>query len=89
MIIKNKNHNENNITTNLKKCGKHNEDASAEKVFNTRKLDVLSRIKTLHKMVSEFEPSIDVINHDTISGMDYILESLDNVIKDVKTTIGI
>lgn len=70
-------------------CGKPNEDASAASVFDTRKKDVMSRIETLHKLVSSFEPPIEDITHDTISDMDYILESLDDVIKDTKDATGL
>ena len=70
-------------------CGKPNEDASAASVFDTRKKDVMSRIETLHKLVSSFEPPAEDITHDTISDMDYILESLDDVIKDTKDATGL
>ena len=70
-------------------CGKPNEDASAASVFDTRKKDTLSRIETLHKLVSSFEPPTEDITHDTISDMDYILESLDDVIKDIKDATGL
>ena len=70
-------------------CGKPNEDASAASVFATRKKDTLSRIEILHKLVSSFEPPTEDITHDTISDMDYILESLDDVIKDIKDATGL
>lgn len=70
-------------------CGKPNEDASAASVFDTRKKDTLSRIETLHKLVSSFELPTEDITHDTISDMDYILESLDDVIKDIKDATGL
>jgi len=70
-------------------CGKPNEDASAASVFVTRKKDTLSRIEILHKLVSSFEPPTEDITHDTISDMDYILESLDDVIKDIKDATGL
>lgn len=70
-------------------CGKPNEDASAASVFDTRKKDVMSRIETLHKLLSSFEPPVEDITHDTISDMDYILESLDDVIKDIKDATGL
>lgn len=70
-------------------CGKPNEDASAATVFVTRKKDVMSRIETLNKLVSSFEPPTEGITHDTISDMDYILESLDDVIKDIKDATGL
>lgn len=70
-------------------CGKPNEDASAASVFDTRKKDTLSRIETLRKLVSSFEPSTEDITHDTISDMDYILESLDDVIKDIQDATGL
>lgn len=70
-------------------CGKPNEDASAASVFDTRKKDVMSRIETLHKLVSSFEPPVEDITHETISDMDYILESLDDVIKDIKDATGL
>ena len=70
-------------------CGKPNEDASAASVFDTRKKDVMSRIETLNKLVSSFEPLTEDITHDTISDMDYILESLDDVIKDIKDATGL
>lgn len=64
-----------------------NEDAAS--VFATRKKATLSRIETLHKLVSSFEPPTEYITHNTISDMDYILESLDDVIKDVKDATGL
>lgn len=70
-------------------CGKPNEDASAASVFDTRKKDVMSRIETLNKLVSSFEPPTEDITHDTISDMDYILESLDDVIKDIQDATGL
>lgn len=70
-------------------CGKPNEDASAASVFDTRKKDTLSRIETLHKLVSSFEPPTGDITHDTISDLDYILDSLDDVIKDTKDATGL
>ena len=73
----------------IETCGKPNEDVSAASVFATRKKDTLSRIETLHKLVSSFEPPTEDITHDTISDMDYILESLDDVIKDVKDATGL
>lgn len=70
-------------------CGKPNEGASATTVFATRKKDVMSRIETLNKLVSSFEPPTEDITHDTISDMDYILESLDDVIKDIQDATGL
>ena len=70
-------------------CGKPNEGASAATVFATRKKDVMSRIETLNKLVSSFEPPTEDITHDTISDMDYILESLDDVIKDIQDATGL
>jgi hypothetical protein len=40
-------------------------------------------------LVSSFEPPTEDITHDTISDMDYILESLDDVIKDIKDATGL
>ncbi|MBR4407464.1 MAG: hypothetical protein IKT27_04025 [Clostridia bacterium] len=70
-------------------CGKSNEGTSAARVFDTRKKDVMSRIETLHRLVSSFEPPTEDITNNTVSDMDYILESLDNVIKDIKDATGI
>ena len=40
-------------------------------------------------IVDKFSPSEEEINEDTISDMDYILESLDDVIKDTKDATGL
>lgn len=66
-----------------------NEDSSAYKVFEQRKRDVLNRLEYLKGIVDKFSPSEEEINEDTISDMDYILESLDDVIKDTKDATGL
>lgn len=60
---------------------------SAESVFADRKKEVLDRIAYLHGIVDKFNPSTK--DHDTISDLDYILESLDDVIKDTKDATGL
>lgn len=60
---------------------------SAETVFADRKKDVLARIDYLRSLVDGFNPTIK--DRDTISDLDYILESLDNVIKDTKDAVGL
>lgn len=60
---------------------------SAETVFADRKKDVLARIDYLHGIVDKFNPTTK--DHDTISDLDYILDSLDNVIKDTKDATGL
>ena len=59
---------------------------SADAVFADRKKDVLDRIAYLHGIVDRFNPSTK--DHDTISDLDYILDSLDDVIKDTKDATG-
>lgn len=66
-----------------------NEDASAALVFEQRKKDVLGRLEYLNGIINKFSPSEEEIDEDTISDMDYILESLDNVIKDTKDATGL
>lgn len=60
---------------------------SADSVFATRKTDVLARIDYLHGLVDKFNPTTK--DHDTISDLDYILDSLDEVIKDTKDATGL
>lgn len=60
---------------------------SAETVFADRKKDVLDRIDYLRGLVDKFNPTNK--DHDTISDLDYILDSLDNVIKDTKDATGL
>jgi len=66
-----------------------NEDASAALVFEQRKKDVLGRLEYLNGIINKFSPSEEEIDEDTISDMDYILESLDNVIKYTKDATGL
>lgn len=66
-----------------------NEDESAAVVFEQRKKDVLGRLEFLNGLVNRFAPAEDEINEDTISAMDYILDSLDNVIEDTKDATGL
>jgi len=70
------------------KVNSKNEDASAASAFSRRRKDALGRCDMLKRVIEDFLPSESDINHDTISSMDYILESLDNVIKDVKKATG-
>lgn len=79
----------NNAETIVKDEPVKNEDASAAKVFEQRKKDVLDRLESLRGIVDKFSPSEEEINEDTISDMDYILDSLDNVIKDTKDATGL
>lgn len=60
---------------------------SASSVFATRKQDLLDRIDYLRGLVDGFHP--EKPNRDTISDLDYLLESLDNVIKDMKDATGL
>lgn len=60
---------------------------SADSVFADRKKGVLARIDYLHGLVDKFNPTTK--DHDTISYLDYILDSLDNVIKDTKDATGL
>lgn len=60
---------------------------SADSVFSTRKKDVLTRIDYLRGLVDKFNPRIK--DRDTIRDLDYILESLDDVIKDTKDATGL
>lgn len=48
---------------------------------------MLDRIDYLHGLVDKFNPTSK--DHDTISDLDYILDSLDNVIKDTKERTGL
>jgi hypothetical protein len=60
---------------------------SANSVFDTRKKDLLDRIDYLRGLVDRFNP--DKPDRDTIRDLDYLLESLDNVIKDTKDATGL
>lgn len=60
---------------------------SATSVFDTRKQDLLDRIDYLRGLVDRFNP--EKPDRDTISDLDYLLESLDNVIKDTKDATGL
>lgn len=60
---------------------------SAESVFATRKKDLLNRIDYLRGLVDKFNPKMK--DHDTISDLDYLLDSLDDVIKDTKDATGL
>lgn len=60
---------------------------SAETVFADRKKDVLDRIAYLRGIVDKFNPSTK--DRGTISDLDYILDSLDEVIKDTKDATGL
>lgn len=60
---------------------------SADSVFADRKKDVLTRIDYLHGIVDRFNPSTK--DYNTISDLDYILDSLDDVIKDTKDATGL
>lgn len=60
---------------------------SVETVFADRKKDVLTRIDYLRGLVDKFNPRIK--DRDTIRDLDYILESLDDVIKDTKDATGL
>lgn len=60
---------------------------SAESVFATRKNDLLIRIDYLRGLVDKFNPKKN--DHDTISDLDYLLDSLDDVIKDTKDATGL
>lgn len=66
---------------------KRHTNESAESVFADRKKDVLARIDYLHGLVDKFNPTTK--DHDTISDLDYILDSLDDVIKDTKDATGL
>lgn len=55
---------------------------SADSVFADRKKEVLDRIAYLHGIVDKFNPTTK--DHNTISDLDYLLDSLDDVIKDTK-----
>lgn len=60
---------------------------SADSVFASRKKDILDNLDYLRSLVDGFDPTVK--DRDTISDLDYILESLDNVIKDTKDAIGL
>ena len=60
---------------------------SADSVFATRKKELLNRIDYLRGLVYKFNP--ETKNHDTISDLDYLLDSLDDVIKDTKDATGL
>lgn len=66
-----------------------NEDASAAVVFKQRKKDVLGRLEFLNGLVNKFSPSEEEVDENSISTMDYILDSLDNVIEDTKDATGL
>jgi hypothetical protein len=59
----------------------------SDSVFNTRKKDLLIRIDYLRGLVDKFNPENK--NHKTISDLDYLLDSLDDVIKDMKERTGL
>lgn len=58
-----------------------NEDAAS--VLAQRRRDALSRISTLNDIISELGDVPDP-NRDAISRMDYLIQSLDNVIHDYR-----
>lgn len=60
---------------------------SADSVFADRKNDLLDRIDYLRGLVDKFNPATN--DHDTISDLDYLLDSLDDVIKDTKDATGL
>ena len=60
---------------------------SADSVFAERKKDVITRIDYLRGLVDKFNPTTK--DHDTISDLDYILDSFDDVIKDTKDVTGL
>ena len=60
---------------------------SADAVFQMRKDDLLDRILSLHHLVNQYNPYPK--DHRAIANLDYILDSLDNVIKDTKERTGL
>lgn len=66
-----------------------NEDRAAYDVLQERKRDAMERIDSLKDIVSGFKPSEDETDRSVIGSMDYLLESLDNVIKDAKDVAGL
>lgn len=64
-----------------------NEDRAAYDVLQERKRDALNRIKRLSDIVNDLNPPADRTDRVTISRMDYLLKSLDNVIKDASSVI--
>lgn len=73
----------------IKKKFEAKKNENAVDVFGARKDDAMSRIETLHKLVSSFEPPAEDITDATIGDMDYILKSLDNVIRDITDATGL
>ena len=69
----------------MKKC----EDAAAEEIFDQRKDEASSRIEHLESIVDSFQPTDKEADRAKIALMDYILESLDNVISDVERKLGL
>ena len=65
------------------------EDRDAYNVLQSRKTDVLGRIEDLKNLVERFKPSVTSASAADISKMDYLLESLDNVIHDIKGAAGL
>lgn len=70
-----------------KSCAR--EDRDAYDVLQSRKTDVLHRIEDLKNLVERFKPSVTSASAADISKMDYLLESLDNVIHDTKGAAGL
>ena len=70
-----------------KSCAR--EDRDAYNVLQSRKIDALRRIEDLKNIVDRFKPSVTSASADDISKMDYLLESLDNVIHDTKGAAGL
>jgi len=68
-----------------KKC----EDAAAEEVFDQRKDDVSARLEHLNGIIDSFQPTEKEADQAKIGIMDYILMSLDNVISDVESKMGL
>lgn len=70
-----------------KSCAR--EDRDAYNVLQSRKIDALHRIEDLKNLVERFKPSVTSASAADISKMDYLLESLDNVIHDTKGAAGL
>lgn len=70
-----------------KSCAR--EDRDAYNVLQSRKIDVLHRIEDLKNLVDRFKPTVKSASAADISKMDYLLESLDNVIHDTKGAGGL
>ena len=68
---------------------KKNEDLDAAKVFKRRHEEALDRCDYLKGIIAKFNPEESDIDRDTVSRLDYILESLDNVIKDAKDKVDV